>query len=170
MLNLVAHVNKYLPKQIGRAGIKRFGAVGYGVEALEQLNAGDEVVKIPWEVAQFLSADRAWAELQEQSFIPPLLRFTKNLPLNQLQEPQLVGGILLSMLLLRERASGESLHVRSIPDDLNVPIFWDQQQISELQSSPLVGVIQQRRGLIANIYEEVLRPCCPEVSPANFAW
>ena len=149
----------------------QFAGVGLGIEAVEPLQPGEEVVKVPWELAKELSADRAWEDLKDEPFTPKLLDVVRQLPLNQVQKPQLVGGIMLSMLLLKERESGEAYaHARAIPGDLAVPIFWSQNQIEELQKSPLVQVIQQRRELIASVFENVVKPAVPEVSAANFAW
>lgn len=176
---LIEHARKH-GAQIGPVAIESMGEMGLGLVATKKLQAGRPFLTIPEKVWRPLSADEAYVQLRDKhpAFLEEIMYFAQRQDISMQARLLLVGSVSFVVHLLKEFANPSemaALHLESMPKSVSVPLFWGNQQMEFLQSSPLIHKITERRQLIDSIYENAIAPHqknMPEanLTPSNFSF
>ncbi|GAQ87091.1 hypothetical protein KFL_003310030 [Klebsormidium nitens] len=128
---------------------------GLGLIATAQINERDELFAIPESLLLSVSAAQA----------SPVRKHLADLP----------AWIALALFLLHEKAKPESRwrpYLDLLPEELDSPFFWEDDDLKELEGTQLLGNVLSYRSFIERTFEESVRPILesqPQLWPQSVA-
>jgi len=143
-------------------GLQASTGMGRGLFASEgPIRLGERVVEMPRKSWLPLSAEKAWGDLSQKhpEFVERLMRFAKLEREQSRAQAMLVGSICFVIHVLREfeKPSSElaAKIVEMIPKEVSgLPLFWQDEDLMRLQTSPLTQKVIRRRKFMETVYNE----------------
>lgn len=162
--------------------ISAFPNAGYGIQAAEDVETGDTVLRVPPALWRPFSADQAVRIAQERA--PDFVQRVEALASTILeQDPraaaQLVPSTLLAvhtLFLASDRSGDWHAFTDFLPRHVDVPLHWQPEEVELLRGTDAHHQLAKRRSFVGALHRHLFedageeKGAAPGIKLAQFAW